>query len=173
MTLIDTKLHYLPLNKANRYELTPLIDTRWHDVRLIDTHTIRYHAYVRVVGVYQKITTNIFVIFWDWSWRLQWDLLKSHYKHLRDFWRVSWRPLVRSFGFCSELLSRLGWPFCSILFFGLGMEIVVIGVGHSKFTATKSGPNSPPQIPTPIVKLVKLISVYFFDIFTSKKAQNP
>ena len=150
MTLIDTKLHYLPLNKANRYELTPLIDTRWHDVTLIDTHIIRYHAYVRFVGVYQKITTNIFVIFWDWSWRLQWDLLKSHYKHLRDFWRASWRPLVRSFGFCSELLSRLGWPFCSILFFGLGMEIVVIGVGHSKFTATKSGPNSPPQIPTPI-----------------------
>ena len=24
-----------------------------------------------------------------------------------------------------------------------------------------------------VVKLVKLISVYFFDIFTSKKAQNP
>ena len=24
-----------------------------------------------------------------------------------------------------------------------------------------------------LVKLVKLISVYFFDIFTSKKAQNP
>ena len=49
MSLIDTKLHYLPLNRANRYELTPLIDTRWHNVTLIDTH-IRYHAYVRVVG---------------------------------------------------------------------------------------------------------------------------
>ena len=49
MTLIDTQLHYLPLNRANRYELTPLIDTRWHNVTLIDTH-IRYHAYVRVVG---------------------------------------------------------------------------------------------------------------------------
>ena len=49
MSLIDTQLHYLPLNKANRYELTPLIDSRWHDVTLIDTH-IRYHAYVRVVG---------------------------------------------------------------------------------------------------------------------------
>ena len=49
MSLIDTKLHYLPLNRANPYELTPLIDTRWHDVTLIDTH-IRYHAYVKVVG---------------------------------------------------------------------------------------------------------------------------
>ena len=44
-----------------------------------------------------------------------------------------------------------GWG-CTfvVFFFGLGMENVVIGVGQSKFTATKSGPNSPPQISTPI-----------------------
>ena len=34
------------------------------------------------------------------------------------------------------------------------MENVVIGVGQSYFTATKSWPNSPPQIPTPILKSV-------------------
>ena len=42
-------------------------------------------------SVYQKNTTNYFVIFLDWSWRLEWDLLKNHYKHLRGFLRVSWR----------------------------------------------------------------------------------
>ena len=82
--------------------------------------------------------------------KTQWDLLKNHYKHLRGFFRVSWRPLVRSFGFCSNPLSRLGLHFCSDFFFGLGMENVVIGVGQSYFTATKSWPNSPPQIPTPM-----------------------
>ena len=82
--------------------------------------------------------------------KTQWDLLKNHYKHLRGFFRVSWRPLVRSFGFCSNPLSRLGLHFCSDFFFCLGMENVVIGVGQSYFTATKSWPNSPPQIPTPM-----------------------
>ena len=42
-------------------------------------------------SVYQRITTNYFVIFLDWSWRLEWDLLKNHYKHLCVFLRVSWR----------------------------------------------------------------------------------
>ena len=48
--------------------------------------------------------------------KTQWDLLKNHYKHLRGFFRVSWRPLVRSFGFCSNPLSRLGLHFCSDFF---------------------------------------------------------
>ena len=86
--------------------------------------------------------------------KTQWDLLKNHYKHLRGFFRVSWRPLVRSFGFCSNPLSRLGLHFCSDFFFALCMENVAIGVGQSYFTATKSWPNSPPQIPTPIFMII-------------------
>ena len=77
-----------------------------------------------------------------WSWRLQWDLLKSHYKHLRDFWRVSWRPLVRSFGFCSELLSRLGLHFCSDFFFGLEM-ITWLGLGRASLQLQNLDPTVP------------------------------
>jgi uncharacterized membrane protein len=47
-------------------------------------------------------------------------------------------PLGRSFGFCSNPSSRLGLHFCSDSFFGLRMENVVIVVGQSYFTATKS-----------------------------------
>ena len=45
-------------------------------------------------SVYQKITTNYFVIFVDWFWRLELDLLKNHYKHLCGISRVSWRAIL-------------------------------------------------------------------------------
>ena len=82
----------------------------------------------RLSGIYLKITTNIYVFF---SGSLE-DLLLD--------------PLV----FVVTLYPGWGCTFVVIFFFGLGMENVVIGVGQSYFTATKSWPNSPPQIPTPI-----------------------
>ena len=66
-------------------------------------------------GIYLKITTNIYVVF------------KGYLEG----------PLVRFFGFCSNPLSRLWLHFCSV-FLGMCMENVVIGVGQSYFTATKS-----------------------------------
>ena len=57
-----------------------------------------------------------------------------------------------------------GWGCTFVMFFfGLCMENVAIGVGQSYFTATKSWPNSPPQMPTPIsMQTLGIYYVYFF-----------
>ena len=61
--------------------------------------------------------------------------------------------LLDSLVFVVTLYPGWGCTFV-VIFFCLCMENVVIGVGQSYFTATKSWPNSPPQIPTPILKSV-------------------
>ena len=95
------KIHFKkPLSLPHGNHLLSSIITRPHTTRfsgacichLISSFqkTILFTFFV-VYTVYQKITTNYFVIFLDWSWRLEWDLLKNHYKHLCFFLRVSWR----------------------------------------------------------------------------------
>ena len=60
--------------------------------------------------------------------------------------------LLDSLVFVVNLYPGWGCTFV-VIFFGLCTENVVIGVGQGYFTATKSWPNSPPQIPTPIYKV--------------------
>ena len=124
------------------------------DIRISKVPQVDWSATVDVSGVYQKITTNYFVIFVDWFWRLELDLLKNHYKHLRVFFQGILKGLLLdSLVFVVTLYPGWGCTFV-VIFFGLCMENVVIGVGQSYFTATKSWPNSPPQIPTPMVYLL-------------------
>ena len=127
----------------------------WLSSIITRPHTTRFSGAHFFCSVYQKITTNYFVIFVDWFWRLELDLLKNHYKHLRGFFQGILKGLLLdSLVFVVTLYPGWGCTFCSDFFFGLCMDNVVIGVGQSYFTATKSWPNSPPQIPTPIVIVV-------------------
>ena len=106
-----------------------------------------------MVDTKKSLQTTLSVFLTDLE-EFKWGLLKNHYKHLLALFRVFWRPLLKSFGFCSSPWSRLGWHFCSERLFGLGMENVVNGVGQSYFTAKKSWPNRPSQITTSILMCV-------------------
>ena len=119
------------------------------DIRISKVPQVDWSATVDVSGVYLKITTNYFVIFLAWSWRLSGIYLKIT-TNIYVFFSGSLEDLLLDpLVFCSNPLSRLGLHFCSDFFFGLGMENVVGGVGKSYFTATKSWPNSPPPNTNP------------------------
>ena len=66
----------------------------WLSSIITRPHTTRFSGAHFFCSVYQKITTNYFVIFVDWFWRLELDLLKNHYKHLCGISRVSWRAIL-------------------------------------------------------------------------------
>ena len=56
---------------------------------------------------------------------------------------------------------------------GVGVGVVVVVVAVAVAVAVVVEVRVVKLVMVKLVKLVKLISVYFFDIFTSKKAQNP
>ena len=85
-------------------------------IRISKVPQMDWSATVDVSGVYPKNTTNYFVIFLDWSWRLSGIYLKITTNIYVVFSGSLDRPLVRSFGFCSNPLSRLGLHFCSDFF---------------------------------------------------------
>ena len=66
----------------------------WLSSIITRPHTTRFSGAHFFCSVYQKITTNYFVIFVDWFWRLELGLLKNHYKHLCGILRVSWRAIL-------------------------------------------------------------------------------
>ena len=153
------KIHFkkcLPLPHGNH--LLSSIITRPHTTRFSDACICHLSFLLSknnsvhfFCSVYQKITTNYFVIFLGWSWKLEWDLLKNHYIQTSTwfFKGILKGLLLDSLVFVVTLYPGWGCTFV-VFFFGLCMENVVIGVGQSYFTATKSWPNSPPQILTPI-----------------------
>ena len=82
-----------------------------------------------------------------------WDLSGEMWKHgdiASNIWDLEWfNGMGFIWGEHADLTGAIGKSTIWILV-GISTTKVVIGVGRSYFTATKSWPNRPPQIPTPI-----------------------
>ena len=86
------KIHFKKsLSLPHGNHLLSSIITRPHTTRFSGAcicHLISYFQKTTLFSFFVVYTKNHYKLlcpFLDWSWRLEWDLLKNHYKHLRGF----------------------------------------------------------------------------------------